>query len=159
MRSSLRVAALCTALVASFAFVVPVAGASVKASAALVRAGGALQLEVSVSSTKAFTAATRPKSVKVGSVSLKRTSSGAKQVVFRSGALTAGAATKLAGSRPAIRVKSRAGTRTLRATVTPAPPETPTGAAPAAPGGAPTAPNTPPPSAPNATRNDDAGRA
>src|SRR4051794_27996653 len=114
MRSSLRIVAVCTALLATLVLV-PAAGAAVNASAALQRAGDAFRLEVKVTSTKAFTAASRPRAVKVGTLSLKRTSSARKTVTFRSGALTAANATKLAGSRAAIRVKSRRGTRTLHA--------------------------------------------
>ena len=130
----------------------PTAGAAVKASAALVRSGDAFRLEVKVTSTKAFTATTRPRSVKVGRLSLKRAASGRKAVTFRSGSLNAAKATDLAGSRPAIRVGTRGGTKTLRAKVAPAPPESPTGTTP-------TAPGTPPPSAPPTTRNDAAGQA
>jgi hypothetical protein len=153
MRSSLRVAAACAALLATLVLV-PTAGAAVKASAALQRSGDAFRLEVKVTSTKAFTASSRPRSVKVGSLSLRRVSAARKSATFRSGSITADAATRLNGSRVAIRVTSRAGTRTLRANVAGAPPETPTGATPTTP----TTPGTPPPSQPSAVRNDAAGQ-
>jgi len=152
MRSSLAAGA---ALLATL-ILAPTAGAAVKASAALQRSGDAFVLQVRVTSTKAFTASTRPRSVKVGSLSLKRTTSARKAVTFKSKAITAAKATQLNGSRPAIRVTSRSSTKTLRAKVAGAPPETPTGTTPPA---APTTPNTPPPSQPAATRNDAAGQA
>jgi hypothetical protein len=151
MRSSL---AACAALLATL-ILVPTAGAAVKASAALKRSGDATVLQVRVTSTKAFTASTRPRSVKVGSLSLKRTASTRKAVTFKSKALTSAKAIALNGSRPAIRVTSRSGTKTFHARVAGLPPEAPTGTAPTAP----TAPGTPPPSQPAATRNDAAGQA
>jgi hypothetical protein len=158
MRSSLRVAAACTALLATLVLV-PAAGAAVKASAALQRAGDAFRLEVKVTSSKPFTAATRPRSAKVGTLSLKRVSSARKVVIFRSGTVTAADAAKLANSRAAIRVKSRRGVKTLRANVAPAPPAQTTPTAPTAPT-APTPPTTPTtPAAPAVTRDDAAGRA
>src|SRR5690349_6907757 len=105
MRTSLRAVAACAALFATFVLV-PVAGAAVKASAGLVRTGDTFVLEVTVTSGKAFTAKTRPKSAKVGKVSLKRVSSAAKKVVLRSGALTADTATILSGSQAAIKLKT-----------------------------------------------------
>src|SRR3954447_9743076 len=99
------------------------AGAAVKASAALLRQGDALQLEVKVTSTKAFTAATRPRAVKVGALSLKKAAAGRKAVTFRSAPQRGAAATKLealANTRPAIRVSFRKATKTLHASVQPA---------------------------------------
>jgi hypothetical protein len=149
MRFSLRVAAAGAALLATFVLV-PAAGAAVKASAALSRSGDAFRLTVQVTSTKAFTASTRPRSVKVGTLSLRRVSSARKAVTFRSRSITAAAATRLNGSRASIRVTSRSGTRTLRAKVAGAPPEAPP---------APTNPGTPPANQPSAVRNDAAGQA
>src|SRR3954454_15183855 len=114
MRSSLSIVAVCAALLATLVLV-PAAGAAVTASGALQRAGDAFRLEVKVTSTKAFTAAARPRSAKVGTLSLKRAAGSRNTVTFRSGTLTAAKATKLAGSRATIRVKSRRGTQTLRA--------------------------------------------
>jgi hypothetical protein len=94
--------------------------------------------------------------VKVGSLTLKRTASTRKAVTFKSKALPSAKAIALNGSRPAIRVTSRSGTKTLRAKVAGLPPEAPAGTAPVP--TAPTAPNTPPPSQPDATRNDAAGQ-
>src|SRR3954452_17386740 len=119
MRSTI---AVCMALLVTLV-PAPAAGAAVKASAALQRVGDAFRLEVKVTSSKAFTAAARPRSAKVGTLSLKRDASTRKTVTFRSGTLTAPKATKLAGSRATIRVKSRRVTTTLRAKVAPAPPE------------------------------------
>jgi len=154
MRIPLRAATACAALLATLVLV-PAADAAVKASAALQRSGDAFRLEVKVTSSQAFTAATRPRSAKVGKLSLKRTSTARKAVTFRSGPITAEAATKLAGSRAAIRVGFRGTTKTLRAKVAPAPPETPTPGTPT-PGTptAPTTPGTPPATAPGAVRND-----
>ena len=148
MRSSL---AACAALLAMLVLA-PTASAAVKASAALQRSGDAFVLQVRVTSTKAFTASTRPRSVKVGSLSLKRSTSTRKAVTFKSKSISAAEATRLNGSNARIRVTSRSGTKTLRSKVAGAPPEAPTGTAP-------TAPGTPPPSQPNATRNDAAGQA
>src|SRR3954452_4722885 len=147
MRTSLRFVAACAALLATLALT-PAANASIKATAALVRTGDAFRLEVTVTSTKAFTAATRPKSAKVGKVSLKRVSSAAKKVVLRSGALTADVATILSGSQAAIKLKTGGGTKTLRTKIVPAPPHTPTTPAPTAPTAptTPATPGTPPPS-------------
>src|SRR4051795_10233612 len=103
MRPSLSIVAVCTAVLATLVLV-PAAGAAVTAAAALQRVGDAFRLEVKVTSTKAFTAAARPRSAKVGTVSLKRIFSSRKTVTFRSGTLTAAAATKLADSRAKIRV-------------------------------------------------------
>src|SRR3954468_15002933 len=105
MRSTI---AVCMALLATLV-PAPAAGAAVKASAELQRAGDAFRLEVKVTSTKAFTAAARPRSAKVGALSLKHTPGSGNTVTFRSGTLTAAKATKLAGSRATIRVKSRRG--------------------------------------------------
>jgi hypothetical protein len=151
MRSSF---VACVALLAMLVLA-PTAGAAVTASAALQRSGDAFVLQVRVTSTKAFTASTRPRSVKVGSLSLKRTASTRKAVTFKSKSLSAAKATSLNGTNAKIRVTSSAGTKTLRATVAGAPPEAPTGTVPTAP----TAPGTPPASQPDATRNDAAGQA
>jgi len=153
MRSSL---VACAALLAMLVLA-PTAGAAVKASAALQRSGDAFVLQVRVTSTKAFTASTRPRSVKVGSLSLKRSTSTRKAVTFKSKSIPAAEATRLNGSNARIRVTSRSGTKTLRSKVAGAPPEAPTGTAPT--GTAPTAPGTPPPSQPDATRDDAAGQA
>ncbi len=153
MRSSL---AACVALLAVLVLA-PTAGAAVKASAALQRSGDAFVLQVKVTSTKAFTASNRPRSAKVGSLSLKRTTSTRKAVTFKSKSIAAADATRLNGSNARIRVTSRSGTKTLRAKVAGAPPEAPTGTAPVP--TAPTAPGTPPPSQPDATRDDAAGQA
>src|SRR3954470_21383472 len=99
MRSTI---ALCTALLAALVLA-PAAGAAVTDSAALQRVGDAFRLEVKVTSTKAFPAANRPRSAKVGSLSLKRAAGGRNTVTLRSGTLTAAKATKLANSRATIR--------------------------------------------------------
>lgn len=157
MRSPLRVAALLSGLLATLVLA-PSAGAAVKASAALQRSGDAFRLQVKVTSTKAFTAGTRPRSAKVGKLSLRRVATARKSVTFRSGKIDAAAATRLNGARAAIRVTSRAGTRTLRAKVAGVPPEAPTGGGTTPPD--PAAPATPPPpSQPSAVRNDAAGQA
>jgi hypothetical protein len=153
MRSSF---VACVALLAMLVLA-PMASAAVKASAALQRSGDAFVLQVRVTSTKAFTASTRPRSVKVGSLSLKRTASTRKAVTFKSKSLSAAKATSLNGSNARIRVTSSSGTKTLRAKVAGAPPEAPVGTAPVP--TAPTALGTPPPSQPNATRDDAAGQA
>ncbi len=153
MRSSF---VACAALLAMLVLA-PTAGAAVKASAALQRSGDAFVLQVRVTSTKAFTASTRPRSVKVGSLSLKRTASTRKAVTFKSKSLSAAKATSLNGTNARIRVTSSSGTKTLRAKVAGAPPEAPTGTTPVP--TAPTTPGTPPPSQPNATRDDAAGQA
>lgn len=60
MKPFLRAMTACAVLVTSLA-PVATADAAVKASAKLVGAGDAIKLEVAVTSTKAFTAKTRPK--------------------------------------------------------------------------------------------------
>lgn len=156
MQTSLRVLAAWAALLATFVLV-PTAGAAVKASAALVRAGDTFRLEVTVTSTKAFTAATRPSSAKVGKVSLKRVSSAAKKVVLRSGTLTADVATTLSGAQASIKIKTRGATKTLHTKVAAAPPAPTTPTTPTVPT-PPATPGAPPASAPTATRNDAAGQ-
>ncbi|MDA0171305.1 hypothetical protein OJ998_19550 [Solirubrobacter taibaiensis] len=159
MKPFLRVVTACAVVLWTLASVAA-ADAAVKASAKLVGAGDAIKLEVAVTSSKAFTTQTRPKSVKVGSLALKRVAVSKKAATFRSGVLAADAATKLSGSSAAFKVKSGSGTKTMRAKVAPAPAVAPVpGPAAPAPGPAapaPAAPATPP--APNATRNDAAGQ-
>ena len=88
----------------------PTAGAAVKASAALQRSGDAFVLQVKVTSTKAFTASTRPRSVKVGSLSLKRTRPARKAVTFKSKATL-----RREGDEPRRHATRRSASRRARA--------------------------------------------
>jgi hypothetical protein len=136
------------------------AAPKLKASAALLRAGDATTLEVKLTSKRKFTAATRPRSVKVSAngtaYTLKRAVSKPKAMTWRSPALTGPAAQALealGGTKRAITVRTKSGKRTLRTTVAPAP----SGSTTPAPGGGNTTP--PPTSGPTLVRNDEAGRA
>ena len=96
--------------------------ASLKAKVSLARAGASATIEVKLTSSRAFTAKTRPRGVKVGAIKLSRVAQSRKAATWRSAALPAAQVEKLAGTRVAIKVTTRAGTRTLRGGAGPLPP-------------------------------------
>jgi hypothetical protein len=133
----------------------PAASAAVKTKVSLINApNGGAQLQVKLTSKKAFTRATRPRAVKVtaGAVSykLKRTKATRKASTWRSPVMTGAdktALTQLVDKRVKVQVKTKRGKRTVRLKVPALPPTT--------------TPNQPPPNPPGAgqlVRNDAAGR-
>lgn len=144
------------AVVAALLFAAPASAASLKATVSLQRAGDNATIEVKLTSSRAFTAKTRPKSVKVGSIKLSRVAQKGKVSTWRSAARPAAQIEALAGKKVSIKVTTRAGTKTVRGNAGALPPAQTTPAPPA---------GTPAPPAPTTigqaqlTRNDAAGQA
>lgn len=104
--------------------------AALKAKVTLQRSGDTATVEVKLTASRAFTARTRPRSVKVGSLKLSRVSQKGKVSTWRSAARPAAQIEALAGKKLSIKVTTRAGSKTVRgnagalppAQTTPAPP-------------------------------------
>jgi hypothetical protein len=138
------------AVVAALLLAAPASAASLKATVSLQRAGDKALIEVKLTST------VRPKSVKVGSLKLSRVSQKGKRSTWRSAARPAAQIEALAGKKLSIKVTTRAGTKTVRASAGTLPP------APKLPGQTTPAPPAPAPgnvSQAQLTRNDAAGQA
>jgi hypothetical protein len=141
------------AVVAALLFAAPASAASLKATVSLQRAGDNATIEVKLTSSRPFTAKTKPKSVKVGSIKLSRVSQKGKVSTWRSAPKPATQIEALAGKRVSIKITTRAGTKTVHGSAGALPPAQTTPAPPApapAPGSIQQA---------QLTRNDAAGQA
>jgi hypothetical protein len=137
-------------VLAALLFAAPASAASLKATVTLARAGDKATIAVKLTSP------TRPKSVKVGSIKLSRISQKGKVSTWRSAARPVAQIEALAGKKLSIKVTTRTGTKTVRATAGALPP------APKLPGQTTPAPPTPAPGnvgQAQLTRNDAAGQA
>jgi hypothetical protein len=144
------------AVVAALLFAAPASAASLNATVSLQRAGDNATIEVKLTSARPFTAKTKPKSVKVGSIKLSRVSQKRKVSTWRSAPRPAAQIEALAGKKVSIKVTTRAGTRTVRGNAGALPP------APKLPGQTTPAPPAPAPGTigqAQLTRNDAAGQA
>jgi hypothetical protein len=144
------------AVVAALILASPASAASLKATVSLQRAGDNATIEVKLTSSRPFTAKTKPKSVKVGSLKLRRVSQKGKVSTWRSAARPAAQIEALAGKKVSIKVTTRAGTKTVRGNAGALPP------APKLPGQTTPAPPAPAPGTigqAQLTRNDAAGQA
>jgi hypothetical protein len=144
------------AVVAALLFAAPASAASLKATVTLARSGDNATIEVKLTSSRPFTAKTKPKSVKVGSIKLSRVSQKGKVSTWRSAARPAAQIEALAGKKLSIKVTTRAGTKTVRSNAGTLPP------APKLPGQTTPAPPAPAPGnvgQAQLTRNDAAGQA
>jgi hypothetical protein len=137
------------AVLASLALA-PSASAAVKAKVALLRVTNGVQLDVKLTSKKAFTRATRPRAVKLtagtSSYKLKRVKATRKASTWRSAVQSGTAATaleNLGGDRVKLKVTTKRGKRTVRGKVKALPP----------------APAPPPTTGPQLVRDDAAGQA
>src|SRR4051794_16031284 len=110
------------AVVAALLFASPASAASLKAAVSLQRAGDNATIEVKLTSSRPFTAKTKPKRVKVGSIKLSRVSQKGKVSTWRSAARPAAQIEALAGKKISITVTTRAGTKTVRANAGALPP-------------------------------------